>query len=352
MKKGIRFVYGIDLGDRSSQVCELDRRTGEVGLDLKVKTTREQFDALFGTIPQSRIVMECSGSSPWVSRLARAHGHDVIVADSRKLRAIWDTPQKNDRRDALLLAQLGGSATPLLHGVHHRGETAQRRLSVIRARDLVVQARTKLINGARGIVKTDGRRLPSCSADAFHRKVSASIPAELEPALEPLVAVVAAMNEQIRAYDHEIERLCRTEYEVAARLTTVPGVGALSALAFVLVIDDPQRFRRSRDVGAYVGITPRRDQSGETDKQLPITKSGDTLLRRLLVQCAHHVLGPRGKDSRMRTWGLALAARGGRNAKKRAVVAVARKLAVLLHSMWVSGERYDPARGGTEAKAA
>lgn len=352
MKKGTRFVYGIDLGDRSSHVCELDRRTGEVGIDAKFPTTREDLGALFSEIPRARIVMESSGSSPWVSRLARSHGHDVIVADSRKLRAIWDTPQKNDRRDALVLAQLGASDSPFLHEVHHRGEREQRHLSVIRARDLVVQARTKLVNGARGIVKSDGHRLPGCSADAFHRKAPAAIPAGLEPALGPLVAVVAAMTEQIRTYEREIERLCREEYEVARRLKTVPGVGALTALAFVLVIDDPRRFKKSRDVGAYVGVTPRRDQSGETDKQLPITKCGDSLLRRLLVQCGQHILGPLGKDSRLRTWGLALAARGGGNAKKRAVVAVARKLAVLLHAMWVSGECYDPARGASEAKAA
>ena len=352
MTKRTRFVFGVDLGDRTSHVCQLERRTGAVEMDEKVPTTREDFEVLFKAIPKSRVVMESSGSSPWASRVARAHGHDVIVANARKLRAIWDSPRKNDRRDALVLAQLGASDSPFLCEVYHRGELAQQRLAVIRARDLVVEARTKLINGARGIVKTDGRRLPKCSADSFHAKTAEAIPEALAPALRPTLVVIEAMTAQIHVYDKEVERLGRKEYAVTQRLQQIPGVGPLTALAFVLVIDDPKRFAKSRDVGAYIGITPRQDQSGDTDKQLPITKCGDALLRRLLVQCAHHILGPHGKESRLRIWGLGLAARGGKNAKKRAIVAVARKLAVLLHAMWTSGEDYDPARGANATKAA
>ena len=353
MTKRSRFVFGIDLGDRMSHVCKLDRKTGEVGMDSKVPTTREALGALFTEIPKSKIVMESSGSSPWVSRLARSHGHEVIVADARKLRVIWDTPRKNDRRDALILAQAGASESPFLHPVHHRSEAAQQRLSVIRARDLAVEARTKLVNGARGIVKTDGHRLPSCSPESFHKKAASAIPDELRPALEPLLAIVAAMNVQIRAYDAEIERLGSSkQYEVTQLLREVPGVGPLTSLAFVLVIDDPKRFKKSRDVGAYLGMTPRQDQSSGCDKQLPITKCGDALLRRLLVQSAHRILGPFGTENHLRTWGLALCARGGKNAKKRAIVAVARKLSVLLHAMWVSGEHFDPARGAAKTKAA
>jgi len=352
MKKSTRFVYGIDLGDRSSHVCELDRKTGEVGMDMKLPTTKEAFGALFAEIPCSRIVMESSGSSPWVSRLASQHGHDVIVANSRKLRAMWDTPKKNDRRDALLLAQLGAENSSALSPVRHRSETAQRHLAVVRARALLVEARTKLVNGARGIVKTDGGRLPGCSPESFGKRAAAAVPAQLRAAIDPLAAAVAAISEAIREHDREIERLGRDVYEVTALLREVPGVGALTALAFVLVIDDPSRFKKSRDVGSYVGAVPRQDQSGDTNRQLPITKCGDALLRRLLVQSAHHILGPFGKEGRLRSWGLELAARGGKNAKKRAVVAVARKLAVLLHAMWTSGEHYDPGRGSVKTKAA
>ena len=352
MKKSTRFVYGVDLGDRMSHVCELDTKTGEVGIDAKFATTKEALGALFTEIPRSLVVMECSGSSPWVSRLAAAPGHEVIVADTRKLRAMWDTPKKNDRRDALLLAQLGAERSVSLVPVRHRSETAQRHLAVVRARALLVEARTKLVNGARGIVKSTGERLPACSPESFHRRAAEAVPEALRPVLGPVVAAVAALTKSIREHDLEIERLGREVYRVTQRLQDVPGVGPLTSLAFVLVIDDPSRFKKSRDVGSYIGVVPQQDQSGDTDKQLPITKCGDGLLRRLLVQSAHHVLGPFGKESRLRTWGLALAARGGKNAKKRAVVAVARKLAVLLLAMWKSGEHYDPGRGGVKTAAA
>jgi transposase len=222
----------------------------------------------------------------------------------------------------------------------------------VKARALLVEARTKLVNGARGVVKSGGERLPACSPESFHRKAADAVPEELRPALDPLVAAVAAITEAVRAHDEEIERLGREVYKATRLLQEAPGIGPLTSLAYVLVVDDPSRFKKSRDVGAYIGVVPRQDQSGESDKQLPITKCGDALLRRLLVQAAHHVLGPFGKECRLRTWGLALAARGGRNAKKRAVVAVARKLAVLLLAMWKSGEHYDPDRGGVKTKAA
>ncbi len=352
MRKSTRFVYGVDLGDRMSHVCELDTKTGEVGIDAKFPTTKEALGTLFGEIPRSLVVMECSGASPWVSRLAAAPGHEVIVADPRKLRGMWDTTKKNDRRDALLLAQLGAERSASLVAVRHRSETAQRHLAVVKARALLVEARTKLVNGARGIVKSGGGRLPACSPESFHRRAAAAVPEELRAALDPVVAAVAAITEAVREHDREIERLGKEAYPVTQLLREAPGVGPLTSLAFVLVIDDPARFKKNRDVGSYIGVVPKQDQSGETDKQLPITKCGDALLRRLLVQSAHHVLGPFGKESRLRTWGLALAARGGRNAKKRAVVAVARKLAVLLLAMWKSGEHYDPGRGDVKTRAA
>jgi transposase len=334
-------------------VCELDTKTGAVGIDTKFPTTKEALDALFGEIPRSLLVMECCGSSPWVSRLAQSHGHEVIVADPRKLRVIWDTTKKNDRRDALVLARAGAERSSNLVPIRHRSETTQRHLAVVRARALLVEARTRIVNGARGIVKTEGERLPRCSAESFHRTAAPSIPAGLRTALDPLVTALAGLDAAIRAHDKEIERLGREVYPVTQLLREVPGVGVLTSLAFVLVIEDPARFKRSRDVGAYIGVVPRQDQSGESDRQLPITKCGDGLLRRLLVQSAHHVLGPFGKPCRLRSWGLELAERGGRNAKKRAVVAVARKLAVLLHAMWKSGEHFEPQRGSaTTVKAA
>jgi len=206
-----------------------------------------------------------------------------------------------------------------------------------------------LVCCARGLAKSLGHRLPACSAESFHRRAWEAVPAELEAALRPLLIVVARLTRTIRRYDREVARTCREERPEASRLSEVHGVGELTALAFVLAVDDPSRLRSSRLAGAYFGLVPRKDQSGDSDKQLRITKTGDAMVRRLLVQCAHVILSDRGKDSALRRRGLAMTERGGKNAKRRAVVAVARKLAVLLHALWISGERYEPLRGCRDA---
>lgn len=170
------------------------------------------------------------------------------------------------------------------------------------------------------------------------------MPAELVSALGPVLETIAELTVRIRAYDRELERLCAQQYPETQRLRQVAGVGALTALAYVLVLEDPTRFARSRAVGPYLGLRPKRAESGQARPQLRISKGGDVLLRKLLVQSAHYVLGPFGPDTDLRRWGQRLAARGGKNAKKRAVIAVARKLAVLLHRLWMSGAKYEPLR--------
>ncbi len=342
MAKATRFVIGMDLGDRVVPVCVLDRKTGEIVGEGRVATTRARLTEFLGEIERSKVVMESGTHSPWISRLAEGLGHDVIVADARRLRAVWDSPKKSDRRDALVLAQLGAGHPGLLHPVSHRSERAQTHMVVLRARERVVDARTKLVNAARGSVKSLGYRLPACSAPSFHRKAREAVPETLVDALAPLFDAIAALTESIARYDREVERLGRDAYPVTRRLREVPGCGPVTALAYVLVVHDPERFSRNRDVGAYVGLVPRQDQSGKIDRQLRITKCGDRMLRRLLVQCAHYVLGPHGPDSDLRRWGLELAQRGGKNAKKRATVAVARKLAVLFHALWMKDRAYEP----------
>jgi transposase len=164
----------------------------------------------------------------------------------------------------------------------------------------------------------------------------------LRPALEPLLETIASMTERIREYDRELQTLASELYPETKLLQQVHGVGTLTALAFVLTLEDPSRFATSRVVGAYLGLVPGKDQSGERDPQKGISKRGNGLLRKLLVGSAHRILGPFGEDSDLRRHGLKIAERGGKNAKKRAVVAVARKLSVLLHRLWVGGEVYEP----------
>jgi transposase len=267
------------------------------------------------------------------------------VANPRKLRAISSSLVKSDTRDARLLARLGRFDPELLSPIHHRGERAQAHLAVLRARDALVRSRSGLINHARGTVKALGERLASCSAEAFHRRAAAALPDELAPALEPVLTIIEQMSAQIRAMDRTIAQLCAVEYPETRKIQAIRGVGPITALAFVLTLEEPARFERSRSVPAHLGLVPRHDESGQIDKQLRITRAGNGYLRRLLVSCAHYVLGPFGEPSALRQWGHKLCARGGKNARKRAVVAVARKLAVLLHVLWKSQAAYEPWHG-------
>lgn len=332
------------MGDRYAHVCVLDAE-GEVVEEGRVSMKRAALRGRFAGMSRCRIAMEVGTHSPWVSRLLSECGHQVLVANPRKLRAIYENDAKDDRVDAQMLARLARVDPHLLCPIEHRGEAQQAALAVLHGRDALVKVRTQLINGARGRCKSVGYALPKCSTESFHRKAAAEIPAVLKKALEPLVKTLEAIDGHISGYDREIERLAKEVYPDAELLRSmVDGVGALTALAFVVTLQDPARFRSSRSVGPYLGLRPRKRQSGKADPQLHITKGGDVFLRRLLVGSAHYILGPFGPDTDLRRWGLALAERGGKNAKKRAVVAVARKLAVLLHRLWTTGEVYEPLR--------
>jgi len=297
------------------------------------------------------IALEAGTHSPWVSRLLEDLGHQVWVANPRKLRLIYENRRKNDAVDAEYLARIARMDPQLLHPLRHRTREGQADLEVLRARDNLVRSRTQLINHVRGAVKALGERLPACSAQCFERRVATEIPDSLTPALAPVLATLSGLNTQIRELDRQVVRLCRESYPETALLRQVDGVGALTALAYCLVLADPSRFRRSRDVGPYIGLVPGQKSSGSRNPTQRITKEGDAFLRRLLVQSAQYTLGPFGKDSELRFFGQRLVARGGREAKRRAVVAVARKLAVVLHRLWVSGEVYEPLASEREHEA-
>lgn len=346
-------TVGMDLGDRYSYLHVLDA-AGECVEEGRLRTTPDALRQRFEAMPSARVVMEAGTHSPWVSRLLSALGHEVIVANPRQLRLIYDNDGKSDRVDAEYLARIGRLDPKLLRGIEHRGQRAQADLAVIKSRDVLVRTRTRLVSHCRGAVKALGGRLPSCSTRAFHRKAWEHLPAALEPALGPILELLEQITAQIRAYDRELEALADANYPETRMMRQVTGVGALTSLAFALVIEDPSRFAKSRSVGAYVGLTPRRRDSGDSNPQLRITKAGSPLLRRLLVQSAAYIMGPHGPDCDLRRYGERIAERGGKNARKRAHVAVARKLAVLLHRLWVSEGAYEPLRNAKqeEAKAA
>jgi transposase len=268
-------------------------------------------------------------------------GHDLIVAHARNVRLIGESRKKDDRLDARTLARIDPQ---LLCPVKHRSAKAQADLTVIRTRAGLVRSRTALINTARGLTKSYGERLRDCNPRNLNPEKAQGLSPELQAALDPLLAGVEALSERIHEYNQQIEKIAKESYPQVARLEQVKGVGTLIALTFLLTLEDPHRFRKSRDVGCYVGLQPGRRNSGQSEPQMRISKEGDPYLRTLLVQGAHHILGPFGAVSDLRRWGLKLAERGGKNGKKRAVIATARKLAVLLHRLWVSGEAYEPLR--------
>lgn len=349
----IEVVGGMDLGDKKSQLCVLDTESGEIVEETRLATTEACLRRRFQGVGRMRIALEVGTHSPWVSRLLEELGHEVYVANARKLRLIYENRQKDDRVDAEYLARLARVDPRLLSPIRHRGAAAQADLARVRSRAALVQARTALIGHCRGAVKSWGQRLPSCDARCFAAQASQAMPEALREALEPVLEQIAQLTQTIRRMDREIETLAAERYPETQGLRKIRGVGALTALSFVLTLDDPHRFPTSRTVGAYLGLVPARADSGESRPQLRISKEGDRYLRSLLVQCAHYMLGPFGEDCDLRRFGHRLIDRGGKAAKKRAAVAVARKLAVVLHRLWVTADDYDPFHAlNTDSQAA
>jgi transposase len=340
-----RLTVGVDLGDQWSNYCILGLE-GETLAEGQWRTTREDVAEFFQALAGARVIFEVGTHSAWVREVVVGCGHEVLVANPRLMDGTKRRKRKNDRIDANKLARLGRVDPQSLFPMEHRSTEVRQDLVVLRARDALVSARTQLINATRGLVKSMGARLPKCSSPSFPKKVEEALPAEVREALLPLVRLAEELSDRIKDYDERIEKLGREKYGHTELLRQVKGVGPLTSLAYVLTLENPERFRKSRDVGPYLGLVPKQEDSGDIQPQLRITKAGDMMLRRLLVGSAHYILGPFGPDTDLRRYGLQLCERGGKNAKKRAAVAVARKLAVVLHRLWVSGEAYEPLRQG------
>jgi transposase len=345
MKKNIKVAerhpaetIGIDLGDKMSRYLILN----EEGLAVEEGSFRNSAESIgkhFGNRGRARVALEVGTQSAWIAREFAKLGHEVIVANARELKWITSSDDKNDRNDARKLARLARADRSLLAPVEHRTAEQQAELAVIRARDALVSSRTLLVNTARSLAKGFGLRLPASITSTFGARALAGLAENLRTAMSGLLEQIDALGVKIRDYDQRIGEVAAKHPEVE-QLASVPGVGTLTATAFVLTLGRRERFAHSRDVGSFLGLRPRQRQSGERDPQLGISKSGDKYLRKLLVQCAHHILGHWGKDSALRQWGLSKS--DGSASKKRAVVAVARKLAVLLHRMWKTGENFKP----------
>jgi transposase len=341
----------VDLGDQWSNYCILGL-AGETLTEGQFRTRRQETSEFFQDLATSRVVVEVGTHSAWVREVIAGFGHEVLVANPRLMEGSKRRRRKNDRIDANKLARLGRTDPKSLHPIQHRSTEVREDLLVLRARDALVASRTELINTVRALVKTMGARLSSCSSEAFAKKAELDIPNELRETLQPLLRLIATLNDEIKSYDQRIGQLASEKYMHTQLLRQVTGVGPITALAYVLTLETPLRFARSRDVGPYLGLVPKQEDSGDSQPQLGISKAGDRMLRKLLVGSAQYILGPFGPDTDLRRFGMRLCERGGKNAKKRAAVAVARKLAVLLHRLWASGEVYEPLGHGAVTKLA
>lgn len=345
----VRYI-GLDIGDRVSHYAVSDAQ-GRILEEGQVRSNAEALQATFGPMKGPRLLMEVGTHSPWMQRVLRGIGVDARVCEARSAAEANRYGRKTDVRDARMLAELLRTNSRLVKLVEHRSERDQRMWAVIQARDALVNARTTLVNHARGVMKSSGTRLPGCNADAFNGTWDA-VADGLKPALGPIYVQIRQLTASIRRFEKKIKTFVKEEHPEAQLLTEIHGVGDLTALACVLALGNVKRFRRSRDAAAYVGLVPMKRKSGDIDPQLGITKRGNATVRRLLVCAAHYIIGPFNKhDSDLRTFGLKIAGGGNDSRRKRrAVVAVARKLAVVVTALLKSGKAYEPIRAGKEQR--
>lgn len=334
-------TIGLDVGDDRSVACVRDPE----GIRKEVFSFRTDQEGLTRRFdrPTARVVLEAGPHSRWISKRLAEMGHEVVVVDPRKLGLVAKSHCKTDRRDAEILAMLGSAAGArgVLGKVEHRSEEAQCDLAVLLTRDHFVRQRTMHINRVRGVLKSFGIRVPRMSTRSFHEKAAQYLPSALLPALVPILEEILSLQIRIKRLDDEIKGIA-ARYPQVARLLPICGVGRIIALAFVLTIGNPARFKRSRDIGPFIGLTPRIFQTGRTDLQLSIARTGNPFMRRLAVQAAQCVLRTKSPDCDLKRYGKRIEGLGGRYPKKRAVVAVARKLVVLMHQLLVDPTPYDP----------
>lgn len=350
-QKQFRTIIGVDLGDKKHHVCVTDK-DGNILSETSIANRKNKLTQLANEHHGALFAVEVGTHSPWISRLLEENGCYCLVANARKLRAIYSNDRKCDELDARMLAKLARVDPELLCPIQHGSEECQFHRLSITLRDTLVRQRVNIISSIRSSIKSLGLRLSSCSTAAFVKKCRDEM--EDLPVLtviEPSLKALEELNNRIKEIDKRIAETAATHYPQTKLLEQIPGVGPITSLSYVLAVGDPERFEQKRDVGAYLGLVPARDQSGDSDKQLPISKTGNAEVRRLLVQSAQYILGPFGPDCDLRRHGLALAQKGGKAAKRKAVVAIARKLAVLMLVLWKTGKPYEPLRNSNpEAK--
>jgi transposase len=332
---------GLDVSLRMTALCVVDESGGVIA-EGKVASEPE---ALGGWLREHapaarRIGMETGPLAVWLWNGLKERGLPVHVIDARHAKAgLTLQASKTDRNDARGLAQI--MRTGWFKEVQVKSTAAHLLRALLASRGMLVATRCALENQIRGLLKTFGLVLGKAGRRRFEVRLRELLAAEprLGRLVTPLLEVRRSLVEQIQTYDRCLVAIAR-RHAVVRRLMSVPGVGAVTAVAFVAAIDDPSRFRRSRHVGAYFGLVPRRYQSGEVDRPGRISKAGDQLVRTLLYEAANALLTRSRQPSALKAWAEAIAARSGR---KKAKVALARRLAVMLHRLWRDGTAFVPA---------
>ena len=333
----------IDLSDRQSRWEARDLSTGEVRTGV-VQMTPAGLERCFAAAEHCTVVMEAGTHSHWLCAQLRKMGHRAEVLPADGLReGSGKKRRRNDAKDAAsLLEHAVDIERPRVKKLWQRPDEYQRDLALMRMRNAMVEARAGLVSTVRGTVKQFGERVSKCDVEYFAGRARGELSAGMLALVEPVLGQIEELNKVVAQYDEQVRAYLARRPE-AARLLAVPGVGDVTVGAFLAYVGEASRFAHSRDVAAYIGLVPDQDQSGEHDPQLRITKSGDRMVRRNFLECARGIMGPFGKDSALRRWALALAGDGRNKIRNnKAAVALARKLAVLLHRLWVSGQAYDP----------
>ena len=329
---------GLDVSQKMTAICVVDNAGRRVWRG-QCPTAPEQIAAMVRQHAgdDARIGIETGAMTPWLVHELRALGFEVICLDARHARAALKMQiNKTDQNDAEGLAQI--VRTGWFREVAVKSMDAHKLRMLLVARSLLVGQRQSLANTIRGLMKTFGLVVPRGCKGLFAPRVreAGEGNAELMAIIEPLLAAWQSLREQIAVFDRQMGARAKSD-SVARRLMTVSGVGVVVALAYAAVIDDPARFKHSSSVGAYLGLTPRRYQSGDVDVTGHISRCGDGLLRSYLFEAATVLLQRYSRASELKAWGLALAKRIG---MRRAKVAVARRLAVIMHRMWMDATEF------------
>lgn len=343
-------IVGLDVSEKYIQYCELTT-DGTLEDEGRFANTRERLRKRFTREPVT-IALEVGSHSRWIAEELVGLGHHVMVLDPRRLKMISDTVYKTDKRDAETLALLALECPRLLKTVEPRGDREQLSLTLVRTRQHLVEMRTKATNSVRGLLKPWGVRVGKKGGSPnFPAEVRKVAPEVLVDILNPQLRVIEELNRAVKELDHQVKTRLPEVAPDALHLLEIDGVGPTTLLYFVSLVGDPHRFPKSRNIGSYFGLCRRLDDSGDKKSERGITKAGDTYMRVLLANCASHIIGPFGKDCDLRRWGVRLAG-NSKAQRKRARTAVSRKLAVIMLSMWKTGQAYVPFRNPDALQAA